>query len=964
MISALFAVFLGLCASVQAQQGEFIISRFSGLNDTDAPATIEDSQAQDALNVEANLGGSAILKRKGIATIAALTITTSPITGSHTFYDTNGNRVRILCQDTYCYKSTNDGSYTVFLTTATRPDRWSWVSVNNKAYGANSARDIIARFDGTNLIYSTGIPRGSILELSNDRLIVSDTAANPNRTSLSASGSFEDFNGGVDPEDSYTTDFGSPGDRITATKFDRGRLYIGKRDTITICLLADQYTTNCSIFSRNIGTLDNESFVATGDGLYFKGQDGNFWLINQDGIANQSKKIQNLVKSQVSGSIRTNTQTTQSDWQAGVQFSTASQTRTNLWNTASIPGSIFQSSITFVDTSSSDFAGGAIAGLSLTDSIGSLVLSSVTVQDNWSNSVVAGHLNWTNTQGGISISNSYVLGTDPTTDLYSRINTSSITISSGSYSWRHFHSNGGAPRNDCSINTAENSECYEARFMKNGGNNYYAAYLAVQSYGGNPHYVGIRKNVGGVDTKLTQSVLNYPGGSVKSWRVDRTSAGVMVLSIDGVFIGSTTADVAISSSVRFEFAFSGDSGATPNSNQVTSLYTYQYASSGTITSRAFDTAFSTPVFGVLNSTYTLGTSTSEGSISFWTQSSADGVSWDARVVSSDAAKINSLGKRYVRYQAQLNTFVSTKTPSISDVSLLAAATGQFVTKCIELSNTITAFGNLSCAETLSGTGSLVYYATSAVSCALLPTTAPTSWQKVVTNNATLPITVSSAVYVGFRSLLGSATDQAQVDACTIYWNDGIPAPPTWGTYDSIRNAAYWSIAIGTFTYNNRVLKYDLNLREWFPFSLNASVHRLYENQLYFGSSNSSKWYLYGQADNDDGNAINAYWKSKDFVGSHPFQEKNFQRISTIARNQQIGAVSVTYGLSNLYSQTYSINTSTSSGNAYIRNNYNMPLASPQTFINIKFSNSEESQPFEVLGAKIEYFAQPWRSLSQ
>jgi hypothetical protein len=130
------------------------------------------------------------------------------------------------------------------------------------------------------------------------------------------------------------------------------------------------------------------------------------------------------------------------------------------------------------------------------------------------------------------------------------------------------------------------------------------------------------------------------------------------------------------------------------------------------------------------------------------------------------------------------------------------------------------------------------------------------------------------------------------------------------------------------------------------------------NQLYFGSASSGNWYVYGDVSSDAGANINAYWKSKD-IGADPFREKSFKTLSIISRNQVTGSMTGTWTLSNSQTGAYTISLSTGSGITYARSNYNLPIASPQQFINVKVSNNS-STPFEVLGLGVTWITQPWK----
>ena len=143
MIKLILAALLASVSPViHAQQGSFSSSCFGGLNDADTPATIGQCESPDLLNTESNLSATAILKRKGFSLYSSLTVATSPVTGSHSFIDSSGNNLTIVCQDRNCAKSTNGNAFTTFLTTAAAGiTRWSFVDSQGILYGANNRYD-------------------------------------------------------------------------------------------------------------------------------------------------------------------------------------------------------------------------------------------------------------------------------------------------------------------------------------------------------------------------------------------------------------------------------------------------------------------------------------------------------------------------------------------------------------------------------------------------------------------------------------------------------------------------------------------------------------------------------------------------------------------------------------------------------------------------------------------------------
>lgn len=887
-----------------------IVDRFCGLNDTDAAVTIPQCAAQSALNVEGNTDGTALLKRKGFVQEAALTIATSPVTGAMTFYDSSGNKLDVVCHDRFCSKSTNNSAFSNFLSTGggtgNLPTRWSFVTVDSILYGANDRRDAVLRYDNVSSSHPTSVPAGSILALTPDRLVVADTSANPNRVSYSKSGAFTNFVEGTADVDSWHDDIGASGDKITVLKYDRGKLYVGKRDSITVCDVDNQYTTYCSILSDTVGSTDPQSWVSTPAGLFFRSQFKSYWRIGPGGLELVSRSIKRFVEDQSSGQARSNTQTSQANWDAGSQAPSGS------WNTDTLPGSVFPSSSTSVDTSSTNFSDGTMVNAS---------------------TAVAGAVYFT-AYGTQTFVNAGAESNDAT-------------------NW---------PTKDWSIGPGEHpsSEYFGSKFWESAAN------ITCSGSEGVPFKIEIINSASGsviLSTSMT-ILFNWPTMSEHTVNISSLAASMIKYKVTGTQAGAggttlVNTSTAIIKPQTLKFRVGNLTSGTANCWLAWDLTENNLAfiTSGTFTSRAFDTEFTTPTWGPP----ILGlSSTSAGGISFQAQSSSNGsTGWSARIGIDTFTAMGVAQNRYIRYIASFTVTTATDTaPGILDVSLPYATTGQYVSQCIQPASNISAWGILSCAESKSGNGSLVYYATSAATCAGLPTT----WASA-TNNGTIGISTGAAMKFRFDSLLGSSTDQAQVDACTVYWNEGSVAPPVWSAYDGIRNSVYWSLSTGTASSNNRVLKLDLNQGTWYPFDLSASAFNFKDGELYFGSSSGGYWNKYGNVDTDSGTAISAHWQSKDFYSGLPYNEKAWKNVSLLTRNEQRGSLSVTWSLDRGSSGAYSISLSTDSTKQYIRSNYNLPLASPATLLNVKFSNSSANQPFQILGYRIGAIPYDWKVLN-
>ncbi len=941
MLGLLLAALLSLPAA--AQEGHFRSACFHGLDDTNSPAVLDPCDSQDSLNTESSLSGNALLKRKGYALAATLTYSTSAITGAHSFINGSGSKVDIVCHDRLCSSSINGSAFTIFHTTAAiGVKRWSWVSLGGIAYGANDKYDPIIKYNGSSTSSPVGMPLGSILELTQSRLAVGDISGNPNRIYYSSAGAVENFTLGVNSEDPYFDDLGSAGDKVTGLKYHAGMFYVFKTKSITACELANQYTSYCAPISQTVGTQDPASIVSAGSALYFKASDKSYWEIDR-GLRPISNKISNLIKSQNQGSDRANTQTSKTDWDAGVQFTTGA------WNTSVISGSILPSSATFVDTISADFSSGTLGGVSLSTGGNAISLSSSVFEDsfgygNYTTNPVwtPQNLDWDVNAGTLRFLNGSGLA---------RISVPQ-SISTGSFKASLRGISGGV---------------IEAKFISLGSD-----FLLSNGYA-----LSVTPNS---PTTINLSLVKYPGATALvtvnnnpvadseaaiPYTIYRTAAGVFTVYVTSAGADNlilTATDTSYSSSTHMVLR------ADTQGMYYDDFYFYTYSGAGgaggagQIHSRIFDTQFSTVS---LAGPFTVSTNIPNGTtltyqIRGGNTASVDGT-WKAFASINNGAR-NTLQTRYFQYQSSFTTTIATVSPSIQDVTLIEATTGLYRTSCLQIGVSTPTWGIMSCAETKSGMGSLVYYATSSIKgCSDLPATDPMFWNTSITNNATLAIATGTAVYIGIRSLLGSATDQAQVDACTLYWTDGTGSQPTWGAFDPIKNAVYWNTTINNGLYSNRLLKYDRNLNSWHPFSITASP-MMFGSSLYLGGASSATWNLYGGNDSDNGTAIGAWFKTKDAGAESPFIEKGWDRASVLTRNQGSGTLTVTWALSTGKTGNYSVSLATTAGSNYRRSNYLLPSASPAPFVNFKFSNYNANEPFEVLGLDARYLSgsTPWR----
>src|SRR4029077_11501933 len=110
------------------------------------------------------------------------------------------------------------------------------------------------------------------------------------------------------------------------------------------------------------------------------------------------------------------------------------------------------------------------------------------------------------------------------------------------------------------------------------------------------------------------------------------------------------------------------------------------------------------------------------------------------------------------------------------------------------------------------------------------------------------------------------------------------------------------------TYNNYVIKYDMINNGFVLYDIPMNGFYVRGGSLYFGSSLTGVVYKYGDVDNDNGSAINSFWKSKDFVnGVGPFQDDEFVRLSLLTTSVQNSTMTVTYTINGSSSAAFAMN---------------------------------------------------------
>lgn len=348
---------------VFSAEQEGVIASFSGLNNSDAPVSLGDNQAQDLLNVEIGNGGKSVRKRKGFGLNFNTTITTSPIHGVYSFYDENGSFVVLAFNDRYLTSSIDGATPTVLFSTATSGATWQCADSLGYAYCASSARDPIIKTDGQTYsqIVSSGAmsSTGTIVAVTTQRLVVAGFNTDLSKIAFSRANDFSYWMTGALATDPYYDTISAAGSRITHLTYACGNLMWFKDSSIGAFIDPDdQFNAQNVTISQTIGTLDNSSVYYNGV-LYFRAQDGNFYSYDCASLTNLTRDLQETISASSQRRANSWEQSSQSDFQSGVSSPSYALSMTN------VPGSIVISSFQSVENSSTQWNSGSVTDLNV-----------------------------------------------------------------------------------------------------------------------------------------------------------------------------------------------------------------------------------------------------------------------------------------------------------------------------------------------------------------------------------------------------------------------------------------------------------------------------------------------------------------------------------------------------------------------------------------------------------------------
>ncbi len=898
------------------------IGPFGTLNDRDNSYAIPADKSQSLLNVDITEGGKSVKKREGYGLAYTLTVTTSPVHGIYNFFDSNGNDVSLFAHDTRLSASVSGASATVLFSTGPNGATYQCTDSLGFAYCANSMRTTIIKTNGaTYSLLNTVTSTGTMIAAGPTRLGMAGFSEAPSRIDFSASADFTDWTTGSLGTSGFRVTINAPGARITHLTYAFGRWMWFKDTSFGFIIEGNQpFQTDWvnKTVSYDVGTNDNTSVYREGI-LYFRGKDAHIYAFDGSNYWRLSKEIAGTINQSQSRASNSWTQTSQSDFQAGGSapggwVSTTVAAGSVVLDTAAAVAP-------FVDTSSANFAAGALVNLDSTTIDGSLLLTiGATIQRE---TPYGSDDEPTNTCGNV------------TTPYVVFLTTTSYILTNATFRLKKINS----PPSTITYTVKSNSSGAPGTTLVTGTGD-------VSSVG--TSYSDI--NIDLTDIPLTNGTSYWIGLNQTTNGCDNVAPNVMHWATDTSYPTGATYTNARNEQFTYNTRLIGKS----------------FSTSGSIVSRSFDVGFTTATWLWAWSSFTVTSVTpSNTTLTYETQTSSSSTGqWTTLASVSSGSAPTSLVQEFIRYKASFATTNTSTSPALSDVTInMTSRLRPDATYFSSVKNapSLTTWDTFQVTKQDNG-GSHSFFMRSSTNAINVMSSTP-SWTSVTAGG--IP-TLSTGTYFQVADRISVSSYGAltllvgpKLDDLTQNWFEGSASDKAYATY--FDNKIWWSVASGAgATSNNKILLYDLLNQGWTIYDLASNGFLTRQNHLYFGSATGGYVYKYGDTDSDNGTAINSYWKSKDFFGASPFATQEIANISIAAGSVANSSMTVTYTLNGQNDTSYTMDLYNSTGAFKIKNK-NLPSGTVANTFAIKFGNSVADQPWEVFAVQLGIRPRSWTS---
>lgn len=318
-----------------------------------------------------------------------------------------------------------------------------------------------------------------------------------------------------------------------------------------------------------------------------------------------------------------------------------------------------------------------------------------------------------------------------------------------------------------------------------------------------------------------------------------------------------------------------------------------FNTTGKFTSKTLDLGAIPNSLGNFNAEATIPTNSG---LTYFTQSSADGVSWDAEVSCTDGGAIGSTVRRYLRWGANF-TSNGTVTPEITSAWLPS----QYLSAIHNTGGGIFAWGPIESERNPAGQTVNYYYRTGTTS----PNVSAASWNLIVPGGVISDLVTHQFVQFKIEILGGDDTHVPEILIVTVNWTAGTATqPPALQNVASTvwKNRYYLSFTGSGATVNNQVLVRGKKTFGW-PWMLKQwpiiSFTRFHDS-LYGCSSQDGTIYNLDTGYSRDGSAMDSFFETGDYT----FGGFYVNVLEVLVEVERTGPYSLSIGISRDQGATY------------------------------------------------------------
>lgn len=806
-----------------ARAGELPIRQFGGLNTDDARLLLQNGQTADSENVVTDEPGGGLSGRKGFVEFS-----TSPAKAIWEFPHSSGARYIIIHSSHNLLADTGSGTFSTLVSTVAADLVTVGAVLGDKFYFSNTT-DGLKYWNTTSVTVASSTMKFTGMVAHKGRLWGIGVPANERTLYASAFNDGTDWTLQADPADDDPAQFilGGANDEVLTAIYAsfQDKLIWFKPRSFGGIYGTDRSDFAVRTFSDQVGTAYKDSVQDCSGYLRWLGPLRTVWEFDGSRFGKISEDIDGIMGAVTQGdaNARNFTFTSKDDFDAGTN---------TLTSNALVSGDIVLSTWTATDTSSADFNQATLVNMTTQTVSGAVYLLDTNIENHGFESGTGNDANnWTELNTSTRASRCGASVTIPG----SAFSTCPQGVPSGGYNGTEgsFFLNLVAPEN---LNVQ----------VLDASDNVLETLLTFTNFSGDI--------TTGTWSSQSVSLADYAGQSIKI----RFDAGLDF----GEQAGQATSDLFICNGE--DVALDYKSWRFTNGSFTSQFFAIDNirTASGNIVSRAFDTAFSSPVWTASGASWT-----SNGYVlTAETQSSSDGISFDSLVSWSTGSAPTSAFKRYIRYKISVTTTSAvTGLPYIDDVTFAArAATGSWVSSSFSLGQ-ISAFSTFGADDDSDG-GTIAYTLyTDSDTTKTVTNGAPVAGtylsSQVVTSGA-IP-TLSTAAYAFVSPVFAStvSTQSPAVHSVSLNWNEGSGLTVPSG----YPNQRYWLGVTISSSNNNRVLVYDKE-RQWQRYSgIDAISMAIYSGRQYFG--NNQGVFLAEEGFDDNGADITSYYTTPQFAPS-------------------------------------------------------------------------------------------------